>query len=68
MTIDELLNDYNNRSKERFEYSLNLFVRDYNKTFSKPTTFFKAMEAVVRKCGDKYNYQQVIDEHKEENE
>ncbi|MBO7734374.1 MAG: hypothetical protein J6S67_17550 [Methanobrevibacter sp.] len=68
MSVDELINDYNNRSKERFEYSLNLFVREYNKSHNKPTTFFKAMEAVVRKCGDKYNYQQVIDEHKEENE
>lgn len=68
MTVDELLNDYMNASKNKFEYSLNIYTRDYNadalKNGTKQTTFFKALEAVVRRCGDKYDYTDIINEHK----
>lgn len=66
ISVEQLLNVYEKRTRVDFEYYLNLFVRDYNKNAllngRKQTTFFKALEAVLRRCGDKYNYTQLLKE------
>ena len=66
MTEQELLKTYCDRTQVEFEYALNCYVRDFNlmalKGGTPPTTFWKALRAVLRKCGDKYNYEDLLEE------
>lgn len=61
---EQLLRIYTEKTQNDFEYALNVYVRDYNndaaRNGTKTTTFFKALEAVVKKCGDLYNYNDIL--------
>lgn len=72
-TKEELIDIYNSRPKKEFEYYLNNFVRDYNNDALEKmkrnerfhfTDFFKSLEAVLKYVDDKYNYTELINNHK----
>jgi hypothetical protein len=72
-TKEELIEIYNKRTRKEFEYYLNNFVRDYNNEvvaklkqgeMCKFTDFFKSLEAILKHVDDKYNYTELINKHK----
>lgn len=56
--FESLVKVYKEGTQNEFEYRLNLYAVHYR------LSFWDTLKEIVDKCGDKYNYLQIIEEHK----